>query len=121
VASLRGGLVGRGRGCRDARLGARVRFVPATLGSTPAPPARRRRIRGRGISRGGGMTGHPGTAGGGSVEVRAVVSNRYGLHARPAAELVKLAGTFAADVRVAKGDLEVNGKSIMGVLMLAAE
>lgn len=49
------------------------------------------------------------------------IKNRLGLHARPAAEFVKLAGRFRADVRLAKADLEVNGKSIMGVLMLAAE
>jgi phosphocarrier protein len=49
------------------------------------------------------------------------IPNRYGLHARPAAELVKLASRFRADVWVAKDGLEVNGKSIMGVLMLAAE
>jgi phosphocarrier protein HPr len=49
------------------------------------------------------------------------IANRNGLHARPAAEFVKLAGTFHADVTVRKDDLEVNGKSIMGMMMLAAE
>ena len=49
------------------------------------------------------------------------VQNRHGLHARPAAEFVKLASRFEAEVKVSKDDLEVNGKSIMGVLMLAAE
>lgn len=49
------------------------------------------------------------------------IVNRYGLHARPAAEFVKLAGTFSADIIVKKDDLEVNGKSIMGMMMLAAE
>jgi phosphocarrier protein HPr len=49
------------------------------------------------------------------------VANRHGLHARPAAEFVKLAATFDADIFVRKDDLEVNGKSIMGMLMLAAE
>lgn len=49
------------------------------------------------------------------------IVNRAGMHARPAVELVKLAGTFSADVRLEKDGLEVNGKSIMGVLMLAAE
>ncbi len=52
---------------------------------------------------------------------RVTIQNRLGLHARPAAELVKLAGRYEADVRLTKGELEVNGKSIMGVLMLAAE
>jgi phosphocarrier protein HPr len=49
------------------------------------------------------------------------VLNRLGLHARPAAEFVKLANKFRADITVRKDDLEVNGKSIMGVMMLAAE
>ncbi len=49
------------------------------------------------------------------------VVNRLGLHARPAAEFVKLSSSFAATIFVAKGELEVNGKSIMGVMMLAAE
>ena len=51
------------------------------------------------------------------VEIR----NKYGLHARPAAEFVKKAHTFDADVWVRKEELEVNGKSIMGMMMLAAE
>ncbi len=49
------------------------------------------------------------------------IVNRAGMHARPAAEFVKLAGSFAAHITVEKDGLEVNGKSIMGVLMLAAE
>ena len=49
------------------------------------------------------------------------ILNRYGLHARPAAEFVKLSSTFSASVTVEKDGLEVNGKSIMGVMMLAAE
>jgi phosphocarrier protein len=57
-----------------------------------------------------------------AAEIRKVViPNRLGLHARPAAELVKLAATFVSEIWVAKGDLRVNAKSIMGVLMLAAE
>jgi phosphocarrier protein HPr len=56
------------------------------------------------------------------VESRRVrIPNRLGLHARPAAELVKLAGTFKAEIQLTKDGLQVNGKSIMGVLMLAAE
>jgi phosphocarrier protein len=54
-----------------------------------------------------------------SLEVTIV--NKHGLHARPAAEFVKLANRFAADVWVSKDGLEVSGKSIMGVMMLAAE
>jgi len=49
------------------------------------------------------------------------IVNPAGMHARPAAEFVKLAGRFASEIRVEKDGLEVNGKSIMGVLMLAAE
>lgn len=48
------------------------------------------------------------------------IVNRLGLHARAAARLVTLAGKFAADVRVRKDSREVSGKSIMGVMMLAA-
>jgi len=55
------------------------------------------------------------------VQTTVRVRNRYGLHARPAAEFVKLAGRFRADVWVRKEDVEVSGKSIMGVMMLAAE
>ncbi len=49
------------------------------------------------------------------------VPNRAGMHARPSAEFVKTASRFSASVRVAKNDLTVDGKSIMGVLTLAAE
>jgi phosphocarrier protein len=49
------------------------------------------------------------------------IVNTYGLHARPAAEFVTLANTFQSEITIAKDHLEVNGKSIMGVMMLAAE
>jgi phosphocarrier protein len=49
------------------------------------------------------------------------IQNKSGLHARPAAAFVKLANTYASDVAVRREDLEVNGKSIMGMMMLAAE
>ena len=49
------------------------------------------------------------------------IVNRNGLHARPAAEIVKLAAKFKSEITVVKDDLDVNGKSIMGVMMLAAE
>ncbi|MDY0189632.1 MAG: HPr family phosphocarrier protein [Desulfuromonas sp.] len=48
------------------------------------------------------------------------IINRLGLHARAAAQFVQLAGKFSAEVFVEKDDLDVNGKSIMGILMLAA-
>jgi len=50
----------------------------------------------------------------------ATVVNRLGLHARPAMSFVDMAATFTSDVRVKKDDAEVNGKSIMEVMMLAA-
>ena len=50
-----------------------------------------------------------------------MIENRNGLHARPAAEIVKLAAKFASEITIVKDDLDVNGKSIMGVMMLAAE
>ena len=49
------------------------------------------------------------------------ILNRNGVHARPAAEIVKLAARFKSDITIVRDDLEVNGKSIMGVMMLAAE
>lgn len=55
------------------------------------------------------------------MERTVVIANRYGLHARPAAEFVKLATRFRSSIMVRKDDLEVNGKSIMGMMMLAAE
>ena len=48
------------------------------------------------------------------------IQNRLGLHARAAAQLVRLANQFSCEIRVIKDVVEVNGKSIMGVLMLAA-
>ena len=48
------------------------------------------------------------------------IPNELGLHARPAAAFVKLSSRFDCEIYIAKGDLEVNGKSIMGVMMLAA-
>lgn len=56
-----------------------------------------------------------------SMQRTVEIVNRAGLHARPAAEFVKLAGRFDAEIQVERDGLEVNGKSIMGVLMLAAE
>lgn len=54
------------------------------------------------------------------VEREFEIVNRLGLHARAAAKLVQLANRFASEIRIAKNGVEVNGKSIMGVLMLAA-
>jgi phosphocarrier protein HPr len=55
------------------------------------------------------------------VERRVTIVNELGLHARPAAAFVKVASQFAADVSVSRDDMVVNGKSIMGVMTLAAE
>jgi phosphocarrier protein len=49
------------------------------------------------------------------------IVNKLGIHARPAAEIVKTAGKFKASITIVRDDLEVNAKSIMGVMMLAAE
>ena len=49
------------------------------------------------------------------------ILNKLGIHARPAAEIVKAAGKFKSSITIIRDDLEVNAKSIMGVMMLAAE
>jgi phosphocarrier protein HPr len=49
------------------------------------------------------------------------IINKLGIHARPAAEIVKTAGKFKSSITIVRDDLEVNAKSIMGVMMLAAE
>jgi phosphocarrier protein len=59
--------------------------------------------------------------GGYLVETHLVIRNQLGLHARAAALFVKTAARYRAQVFVSRDDLEVNGKSIMGVMMLAAE
>ncbi len=55
------------------------------------------------------------------IEREARIVNPLGMHARPAAEFVKTASRFKSSVFVSKDGLSVNGKSIMGVMMLAAE
>lgn len=49
-----------------------------------------------------------------------VIENRLGLHARAAAQIVKSANAFSSRITLAKDGLEVDGKSIMGIMMLAA-
>ena len=49
-----------------------------------------------------------------------VIQNKLGLHARAAAKFVQCATEYSCQIEVVKGDLRVNGKSIMGVLLLAA-
>ena len=48
------------------------------------------------------------------------IKNKLGLHARAAAKLVHIAAKFKADIKIRKGDEEVDGKSILGILLLAA-
>ena len=55
------------------------------------------------------------------TERRVAIVNPLGMHARPAAQLVRLASGFASHIELVKEDMPVNAKSIMGVMMLAAE
>jgi phosphocarrier protein len=55
------------------------------------------------------------------IEREAMIVNPLGMHARPAAELVKIAARFRSTIEVRRDALTVNAKSIMGVMMLAAE
>ena len=55
------------------------------------------------------------------AEIQLVIRNQLGLHARACALFVKAASKFKSEILVSRDDLEVNGKSIMGVMMLAAE
>jgi len=54
------------------------------------------------------------------AEKRITIKNKSGLHARPAAIFVQVANKYDSEIIVKKGKLEINGKSIMGILMLAA-
>lgn len=54
------------------------------------------------------------------IRQNVTIVNKLGLHARAASRLVNCASAFAADVWISRGQREVNGKSIMGVLTLAA-
>ena len=56
-----------------------------------------------------------------TVKKEIVIKGKQGLHARPAALFVQIANKFESDIFVTKDGEEVNGKSIMGILMLAAE
>jgi phosphocarrier protein HPr len=54
------------------------------------------------------------------IKTTTTISNKLGLHARASAKLTKLAGSFPCEVWLARNGRRVNGKSIMGVMMLAA-
>jgi phosphocarrier protein HPr len=55
------------------------------------------------------------------IERETRIVNQEGLHARPAAKIVRLASSFNSEIELLKDGVAVNGKSIMGVMMLAAE
>ena len=60
------------------------------------------------------------TAGGQAVVRELLVQNKLGIHARPAAMIVRITNKFKSEVFVERDEEEVNGKSIMGLMMLAA-
>jgi len=55
------------------------------------------------------------------IKKKLIVKNNQGLHARPAALFVQIANKYDSRITVSRGEEEVNGKSIMGILMLGAE
>ena len=55
------------------------------------------------------------------IEITVTIKNRAGLHTRPAAALVKTAARFQSEFTICKDGMEINGKSIIGVMTLAAE
>ncbi len=99
---------------RFRELGVRIdiRDIPA---SEPAPYISREKGTGVQMGAEGLMEGN-----GGSIEKAFKIKNKLGLHARAASLFVQLANRFSADIFVAKNGQEVNGKSIMGILILAA-
>lgn len=56
-----------------------------------------------------------------NIEKTIVIKNKSGLHARPASLFVQIANKYDCEISVRKGKQKVNGKSIMGIMMLAAE
>ncbi len=57
----------------------------------------------------------------GMIEKEVTIRNKAGLHTRPAAAIVKLAAKFKSDFYIEKDEMVINGKSIIGVMTLAAE
>ena len=55
------------------------------------------------------------------IRKEVIIKNKTGLHARPAAVFVQIANKFDSEITIIKDNQEINGKSIMGILMLAAE
>lgn len=56
-----------------------------------------------------------------SLTAEVKIQNKLGLHARPAAMLVQTTNKFKSEILIKKNDMEVNAKSILGIMMLAAE
>lgn len=56
-----------------------------------------------------------------TVEKECVIRNKLGLHARPAALFVQTANRYGSEITVTRGDEDVNGKSIMGIMTLAVQ
>jgi len=56
----------------------------------------------------------------GTITKELIVQNKMGIHARPAAMIVRIANTFSGELWVEKDGEQINGKSIMGLMMLAA-
>ena len=54
------------------------------------------------------------------IQKELTINNKHGLHARPAAQFVKMSSSFSSEIWVEKDDERINGKSIMGLMMLAA-
>ncbi|MFC1614223.1 HPr family phosphocarrier protein [Gemmatimonadota bacterium] len=54
-------------------------------------------------------------------QIELKVNNKLGLHARPAAKIVETTKKYASEITISKNDVKINAKSIMGVMMLAAE
>jgi phosphocarrier protein HPr len=54
------------------------------------------------------------------IKKELMIENKLGLHARAAAQIVKTSNSYASKVTISKDGLEVDGKSIMGIMMLAA-
>ena len=55
------------------------------------------------------------------IEVEVTINNRAGMHTRPASMIVKLAAKFRSDFYIIKDNFQINGKSIIGIMSLAAE
>ncbi len=55
------------------------------------------------------------------IEKEITIANKAGMHTRPASAIVRMAAKYKADFFISKGGFEVNGKSIIGVMTLAAE